>query len=129
MIVLDAGHSYLLRNLDTSEGFLPEQPLVFVKREGDGYPGNVGIQPGTTTQEVLRALIDRAEYVDNQIPDSANRSVILKLRQCIWLLEERAARRHGRPFPLMTSEELEGIEDLPTCPKCNHVGCEGECHD
>lgn len=119
MEVLDNGHSYLLRNLDVSEGFRPEQPLVFVKREGEGYPGNVGSHPGTTTQEVLRALIERAIYVDNQIPDAANIAVIQSFRNAIWFLEERAARRHSREWrvPFGTND----IEKLPTCDECGHI--------
>lgn len=127
MEVLDPGHKYHLRSLD-----LPEQAergfemLTFVKREGPGYPGNVGHHSGTTTQEVLRALIERIKYVDGQIPDRANPAVLSRLRAAMWFLEERAARRHGRPFPWPVN--YEGIEDLPTCPKCNHIGCEGTCH-
>lgn len=125
MEVLDPGHEFALRRLDE---WLPETytTLTFVKREGPGYPGNVGSHGGTTTQEVLRALIKRAQYVDMQIPDPNNALVISHLRESIWLLEERAARRHGRAWGL---QELAGIEDLPTCEKCNHIGCEGQCHE
>ena len=125
MRVLDEGHRYELRMLDDpmGEAF---QTLKFVKREGPGYPGNVGHYAGTTTQEVIRALIERAKYVDGQIHDPANVLVIRNLREAIWHLEERAARRHGRPWTLPLG--FEGIENLPTCEKCNHIGCEGDCH-
>lgn len=123
--VIDPGHTYALKILDGDDGTWDpsHETLSFVKREGEGYPGNVGHHPGTTTQEVLRALIDRTKYVDNQIPDIANNHVLNHLCAAIWYLEERAARRHGRSFPFPVG----GIEKLPTCPKCNHVGCEGEC--
>lgn len=125
MDVLDPGHKYHLRSLDLPEGDdRGFQTLTFVKREGPGYPGNIGHYSGTTTQEVLRALIDRAHYVDNQIPDLANRWVIYYLRAAIWQLEKRAATRHGREFVV----PVDGIELLPTCEKCNHVGCDGTCH-
>lgn len=127
MEVIDPGHTYHLRSLDLPHGDRGFAILKFVKREGPGYPGNVGHHSGTTTQEVLRALIERAKYVDNQIPDPGNLMVIRCLRDSIWYLEERAARRHGRPWTLPIG--FEGIEDLPTCPKCNHIGCEGECHE
>lgn len=55
MKVIDPGHVYDLRSLDGEQ----LNRLVFVKREGPSYPGNVGHYPGTTMQEVLRALIDR----------------------------------------------------------------------
>jgi hypothetical protein len=123
MRVIDPGHIYELRHLDdpVGESF---SMLKFVKREGDGYPGNVGHYSGTTTQEVLRALVDRAKYVDNQIHDNANDQVLWHLRMAIWHLEERAARRHGRKWNF----KPEQIEDLSVCRKCNHIGCEGDCH-
>lgn len=121
MKVVDPGHLYELATLD---GDSPPLFLTFVKRKGEGYPGNVGSHPGTTTQEVLRALIERTEYVDNQIPDHANVALLDCLRDAIWHLEERAARRHGRPFNVVSQP---GIENLPTCGKCHHIGCEGTC--
>lgn len=128
MEIIDPGHQYHLRSLDLPEGHERGfQTLTFVKREGPGYPGNSSHHPGTTTQEVLRVLIDRAFYVDNQIADEANQKVIRNLREAIFYLEERAARRHGRPFPPMV-DIIDGIEKIPTCHKCNHIGCEGNCH-
>ena len=123
MKIIDPGHFYHLTALDGPEGSF--ETLQFVKREGDGYPGNVGTQKGTTTQEVLRALIERTEYVDTQIHDSSNDVVLSCLREAIWQLEYRAARRHGRPVNFVVG----GIEHLPTCDKCNHIGCEGECRE
>lgn len=123
MQTIDPGHTYHLRCLDNPAG--PDvQPLVFVKREGPGYPGNVGHHGGTTTQEVLRALIERTQYVDQQIADPNNGEVVWALRYAIWQLEERAARRHGREWKVPLHE----IELLPTCDKCNHIGCSGSCH-
>lgn len=76
MKVLDQGHKY---QLDTLDGKEPEI-LTFVKREGDKYPGNVGSYSGTTTQEVLRVLIDRTKYVDKQIPARENGLIIVCLQ-------------------------------------------------
>lgn len=126
MEAIDPGHKYHLRSLDLPYGLERGfETLTFVKREGPGYPGNVGHHSGTTTQEVLRALIQRAQYVNGQIPDPANGLVIQNLREAIWHLEQRAARRHGRPWTLPIA--FEGIEELPTCPRCNHIGCEEAC--
>lgn len=122
MRVLDPGHEYGLRSLDGTDSDIVT--LTFVKREGPGYPGNVGSHSGTTTQEVLRALIERTQYVDGQIHDEANDQVLHHLRMTIWHLEERAARRHGR-YWLVGPQE---IEKLATCEKCNHIGCDGDCH-
>lgn len=125
MKVIDPGHHYHLIALDGSPGGF--ETLQFVKREGKDYPGNEGSMPGTTTQEVLRALIDRMEYVNDQIPCPENFNVLRKLRESIYQLELRAAKRHGRTLYISDSE-LSKIEMLPTCVKCNHIGCEGECH-
>ena len=120
MIVADPGHYYFLDTLDGGKA----QVLTFVKREGDKYPGNVGHYPGVNVQEVLRACIDRMIYLNNQIYDSKNDAVISNLRDCIWLLESRAAARHGRPWP------IDGFDAVTTetCKKCGHVGCTGGCH-
>lgn len=130
MKIVDPGHIYLLTVLD-DEIRPPRYPwgleLVFVKREGEPqYPGNIGRHPGTTTQEVLRALIERSKYVNNQIPDPRNDQVLINLRDAMAHLELRAAERHGRILNIR--DLVEGpIESLPTCSKCNHIGCPGTC--
>ena len=118
MRVLDAGHKFALRHLDGPG----EEVLQFVKREGKGYPGNVGHYEGTTMQEVLRALISRAKYVDGQIPCYETDKSIELMRGALRWFEVRAARRHGRVF-----ECNEPIETADTCEKCGHIGCNGEC--
>lgn len=120
MIEVDEGHDYRLRCLDGHSALAVR--LVFVKREGAGYPGNVGRYPGTTSQEVLRALIARAQYVNWQIPAWQTRVGIALMRAVIWLFEHRAARRHGRRFGLSM---IRRIEQRPTCMRCGHIGCEG----
>ena len=112
MRILDAGHDYELTNLDSSQEDDQVQRLTFVKREGVNYPGNIGHYAGTQTQEVLRALIDRMKYVQNQIPCDVNLRVIDKLRHCLALLEIRAAERHGKNFICFEDE----IEDFAPAP-------------
>lgn len=124
MRVIDPGHVYELAYLDTN----PENPasgqLSFVKREGPGYSGNRGHHAGTNLQEVLRAMIERVKYLDRQVPHVNNIGILVNLRHSLWLLELRAAERHGRAFDLSWGE---GIEDHPTCPLCGHIGCKGDC--
>jgi hypothetical protein len=62
MKVIDEDHKFDLATLD---GYEPIR-LTFVKRNNppDKYPGNKDAYPGTTTQEVLRALINRSLYVN-----------------------------------------------------------------
>lgn len=119
MQVKDAGHRYLVDSYDGGE---PLQ-IQFMKREGPGYPGNVGHYPGTNCQELIRVLIDRIEYLDKQIHDDSNHACLKKLRECLWLFEDRAARRHNiDQFDFFPSERL---EELPTCPTCGHIVCHG----
>lgn len=124
MKVLDPGHQYELSTLDRFLQHEPDQVLTFVKREGSGYPGNVGHYSGTTTQEVLRALINRAIYVNNQLPCAETMESIDLMKRIIYIYEIRAAQRHGREITFNVEEAVYG----ETCVKCNHVGCKGECH-
>lgn len=123
MRVVDPGHHYVLRELDHPDP-TAERHLIFVKREGEGYPGNIGHHSGTNMQEVLRAVFDRLGYLDNQIEDSRNRKCKYLIAEAIWLLECRAADRHSRPRP--TTIEAVANE---TCAKCGHVGCVGSCRE
>lgn len=128
MKVIDPGHRYLLATLD-SYGY-PET-LQFVKRIGFGYPGNAPpARAGTTIQEVLRVLIDRLHYVGAQayalgdIESISDDGVaIAHLRAALLILEERAARRHGRELKLDARLQ---IEQHPACERCGHIGCEGK---
>jgi len=122
MIVLDPGHFYVLERLDGTPDQNPVK-LLFVKRFGDKYPKNeLPIYSGTTSQEVLRALHDRACYLHNQIPCWETRISIPLLGAVIWLYERRAARRHGRQAPSY-HQAIFGM----TCGICGHVGCAGLC--
>lgn len=142
MIVLDPGHEYDLQLLDERKTWwqrlvlaitqnparyvgtgYPGVRLRFVKREGLGYPGNIGTHDGTTLQECLRACIDRVWYLQKQIPCGENDEIIYHLRQSIRLLEHRAAERHGRQVNVPTL----AIEKLATCARCLHIGCSGTC--
>jgi hypothetical protein len=115
MQALDPGHIYFLQSLDGGG----HEVLRFVKRQGPNYPGNKGAHPGTTIQEVCRALIDRLDYVNNQIPCMDNRKSRAALQSAIYWLEKRAAERHGRTL----KAEAFDIEHVPTCPKCGHIEC------
>lgn len=89
--------------------------LTFVKREGSRYPGNVGHHAGTTSQEVLRALIDRAKYVNAQLPCAESEAVIGLLQSAMLLLEVRAARLKGAVIDQSTlADLLEGPVDEET---------------
>jgi hypothetical protein len=124
MTVQDPGHTYTVKNYD-GDG---EQTIRFMKRDasshpGGYYPGNEGSYSGTNLQEVLRVLIDRVLYLDNQIPADQNRIILNNLRDSLILLEERAAERHGKSLPIDVPVPLE-VEQIPTCQTCGHWFCE-----
>lgn len=119
----EQGHTYELQVLD-AEAINLVHNLIFVKREGKGYPGNRGHHSGTNIQEVLRACIRRVKYLNSQIACTENEGVLLCLKQALYWLEVRAARQHGRELII----DMSWIEDMPFCNKCGHIGCGGECH-
>lgn len=119
MKIIDPGHKYELNHLDGNSKSI----LTFVKREGTKYPGNIGNHEGTNIQEVLRALINRIKYLNNQNPDFQNDNILKNLRNSIWCLEHRAARRHNRPIPY-TSKTIE-LDKF--CENCGHIGCNNNC--
>jgi hypothetical protein len=113
-----------------------------VKRIGVRYPGNQ--EPGydgTTSQEALRALIDRSKYVDNQFPHAMNIEVVASFRTALLCLELRAADERGELEAFVrhlatvravipSLDRLQEfarhlcIEELPACGECGHVGCQ-----
>ncbi len=119
MKTIDTGHKYLLNNLDGGE----PQTLTFVKRcdlaNPSRFPGNTNAYPGTTLQNVIRALLERVRYLQNQIPCLQNRAIILMLRLCLWMLELRAAHRHGKRY----WHGLDFAEFTPMCAGCGHTVC------
>lgn len=145
MRVIDPGHVYDLNWLDgkpedtyyidddsecTEQEPHSENRLIFVKREGEKYPGNANHHPGTTSQEVLRALIARIKYVDAQQHHSYNELVLHCMREAIEWLEARAAQLVNRDFFVRMEMSRLGvfIEDLPVCTVCHHILLEGAPH-
>ncbi len=99
MKVLDAGHRYLLDNLESST----KTEIVFTKdpalNGGDGHDG-------PTCQEYLRAIIDRVKTLDAQKHWSGNADILYDLRHALAGFEARALIRH------IEKDGLE-IEKLP----------------
>lgn len=116
MKVLDPGHEYELAPLDGNV----TQTLTFVKREGAHFPGNVGYHSGTTMQEVIRALLDRARYVNNQIPCVETELAIHSLQTALALFEIRAKRVKGQH---LMEQSLDDLESAVVCVTCGHVSC------
>jgi len=85
VIIVEPGHVYQLHSIDGAED--ETETLRFVNRE----PGNE--HPGTQTQEVLRALIDRTMHCDNCLRWAGNDKIIHHLRMALVLHEARALER------------------------------------
>lgn len=127
MKVIDPGHRYELDRLDDHTGGLVKEELVFVKREGPKYPGNVGSHTGTTIQEVLRALLERCRYVNDQEFSVETWEAAKNIEDSIVLLEKRAAHRHGRHESFSKIPVDDVIWGVNKCELCGHVGCPGDC--
>lgn len=89
MKVTETGHVYELanRSVETDKPHTSAQELVFVNKE----PG--AEHNGTTTQEVIRVLIDRTRHCNNCLPHPNNERVIYHLRMALALHEARAIER------------------------------------
>lgn len=91
MQVLEKGHIYdlAMRSHDgkRSARHNKEQLLTFVNKQ----PGQE--HDGVTTQEVLRALIDRGRHCANCMPHRNNEQIIYHLRMALVLHEARALER------------------------------------
>lgn len=123
MKVLDPGHRYELDHLDSEHGFTCER-LQFVKRIGEKFPGNQEPRyEGTTTQEVIRALIDRTKYVNAQRPSVHNLQAIRDLRSALVEFEMRAAHERDESFAICAIVALEEPELAPICAQCGHILC------
>ena len=118
MKVLEPGHLY---QLDCIDGDRTEF-LQFVKRVGEKYPGNrPPAWPGTTMQEVLRACIERAGYVNRQIPCAETEAAIGLRKGALLLFEVRAKRVKGKT---LDAASLDQVIDGTTCATCGHVFCQ-----
>lgn len=89
MRVIEDGHIYEVNDRfgDGTGGVAGDQKIRFVNRE-PGYEHD-----GTTTQELLRVLIDRTQYCHACLPWSGNRLVAHHLRMALALHEARALIR------------------------------------
>lgn len=89
MKVLTLGCKYLLSNIKSDDGDKDINTLKFYNEKGVDRDDIVG----TSNQEVLRALIDRVKYLNNELPHSFNKEIIYHLRKALALHEARHLTR------------------------------------
>lgn len=88
MKIIEPGHIYNLDHLCSSGS----ERLTFIKRSGGAIQYEEE-HPGTNTQEVIRALIERTEYLDDVLECIESKDVAWHLRMTLYLYEVRAFRR------------------------------------
>jgi hypothetical protein len=115
MKVLEKGHIYQpIVSRSTGKLSSPEvhnQTITFINRE----PG--AEHDGTTTQEIIRILLDRTRHCNNCLPHWVNEQVIFHLRSALVLHEMRALQRKfekGDYTPEYIPTGEDGHFDLPT---------------
>jgi hypothetical protein len=111
MRIVEPGHLYLVKNIDGPG----EQEIRFVRRRDERALLLDEFKPGILSQELLRVLIDRTRYLNDEDPCAEDVEIIHKLRDCLRLFEARAARR--------TIEKLPMPETASACPRCHHILC------
>lgn len=97
MKVLEPGHTYDLDNFQHPKGEF-NQTLRFIQKVPN--PQNpselVTIQNGTTNEEVLKALINRTEFLNTKFPCRENSIAITKMQEALMWFEKRTADRLAR---------------------------------
>ena len=88
MKVLEPGHIYQLQHLE-SPG---HETLTFIRRNSAAIT-HQSEHPGTNTQEVLRALIDRTLFLDDVLSAEETEDAVYYLRMALFTYEARAWRR------------------------------------
>lgn len=96
MKVSEKGHVYHPANRQV-EGApeMLQQTLTFVNKEPGREHG------GTTTQEIIRILIDRTRHCNNCLPHPNNERVIYHLRMALVLHEARALEQKTKKGDFM----------------------------
>lgn len=88
MRVIEKGHIYQPVNRKEPGGKpVDDQTITFISKE----PGRE--HDGTTTQEIIRILIDRTRHCANCMPHPNNERIVYHLRMALVLHEARALER------------------------------------
>lgn len=95
MRVIKPGHRYILANFEQPEN---GQTIQFIEKEPDpSEPAKLyTVSDGTTNEEMLAVLIDRANHLQNKMPCQENTDAIEHLRSALAAWESRTAKRKAR---------------------------------
>lgn len=89
---IDKGHKYELKN--STE---PHQILTFIKKTPIPDSDKLElVYDGTTNEEVLKALIDRIEYLNSVVASRENQYIITLLKKALMWSEKRTHDRKKR---------------------------------
>lgn len=87
------GHDYNVQNVESDY-----QRLRFIQKQPAQKDSSelVTVQDGTTTEAVLRVLIDRLKFLHAKLPDELTRIAAEHLKSALHLLEQRTEERKLR---------------------------------
>lgn len=114
MKIIEPGHIYDVENVDGPG----TQRITFVRRRShDGrLLRDASRHAGILCQELLRVVIDRTRYLNDEDPCHEDVEIINALRGALRSFEARAARR--------TIEKMPMPELADACPICHHLLCD-----
>lgn len=96
MKVITVGHKYELPSFENGT----PQTIQFIEKTqvttGPDHTKLETVNDGTTNEEVLKALIDRLQYLNGKFPCRENAIVITKLEESLMWLNKRTADRLAR---------------------------------
>lgn len=116
MKVLEPGHVYELAHIERDGS----ETLTFLRRNSAAITHELE-HPGTNTQEVLRALIDRSQFLDAVIPCPETQDAIYYLRMALFCYEARAWRRKRQRLNRAAGIHSEGRERYDDVPFTEHM--------
>ncbi len=91
--VIVPGHEY---EVSSADGKKVAGVISFIQKK----PNNKGvlelIKNGTSTEEVIKVLIDRVEFLDTKVSGKHNKKIVKLLKEALTELEARTADRVKR---------------------------------
>jgi len=96
MKIITPGHRYELSNFENP---IDNQTLQFIEKRPSPHTSDAPMETvheGTTSEEVLRVLIDRMNHLQDKFPCRENAVVITHLETALLWLDKRTADRKAR---------------------------------